>query len=73
MKGCDEVISLDFSIHESKEGQQTKNEYDHDFLRRLIDNSVINTFGILEACKIQYEVILNNSASKEFQMRTTKK
>jgi len=73
MKGSDEVISLDFTIHESREGLDQKNEYDNDFLRKLIDNSVINTFGILEASKIQYELILKNPPSKEFQMNTTKK
>ena len=73
MKEFDKVVSVEFRIHESKEGSLQKSEYDHDFLRKVIDNSVINTFGILEACKIQYDIIINNPNSRDFLLRTNKK
>ena len=72
MKESDQVTFLDFRLYESNEGKEAKNDYDHDFLRRLIDNSLINTFGIIDASKIQYELILK-SHSIDFQIKTTKK
>lgn len=74
MNGITKVNVLNFKIHESKEALSSKEkfEYDNVFLRRLIDNSIINTFGILEASKIQYECNLDQY-TKAFQVKTTQK
>ena len=64
---------LKFKILHNKEDRFPKEKFEYDtvFLRKLIDNSIINTFGILEASKIQYELNLNNK--KDFEIKTTKK
>ena len=72
MKETEDYETLSLRVHEGKEALKENNDYDNYFLRKLVDNSLINTFGILEASKIQYDLQTTGNL-KDFQIKSLKK